>query len=390
MSRCDVAVVGAGLAGLWTARLLAEAGARVTLLDQRRSVDQQIRTTGIFVRRTLEDFDLPAGCMGPGIRHVVLATPSGSALALESPRVEFRIAHMAALYRTLLDRALTAGVIWRPGVGCRSLRHEGGLQLLRLGGAREASLAARFVIGADGARSRVASMLGLSHNREWIVGVEDIYRGLPLSGPPSLHCVLSPRFAPGYLAWCVNDGREVHIGVGGYAGRFEPLASLEAFRASLQVPWDWEQETRVERRGGWIPVGGILPNIASPAGLLVGDAAGAVSPLTAGGLDPCLRLSELAARVTVNYLDGGGTAALADYDGTRFRRRFRNRLLLRRLLAGIPAPLLSRATAASLDSAIFGALARKVFFGRGSFPEVPRWDPGIRLVSRAPALPDVA
>jgi hypothetical protein len=47
----------------------------------------------------------------------------------------------------------------------------------------------------------------------------------------------------------------------------------------------------------------VLPRIACARGLLVGDAAGAVSPLTAGGLDPCLRLSALAAAVAVDFLD---------------------------------------------------------------------------------------
>ena len=54
---------------------------------------------------------------------------------------------------------------------------------------------------------------------------------------------------------------------------------------------------RVERHRGPIPVGGVLRRISSGRGLLVGDAAGAVSPLTAGGLDPCVRISEQAAAV---------------------------------------------------------------------------------------------
>jgi hypothetical protein len=101
-------------------------------------------------------------------------------------------------------------------------------------------------------------------------------------------------------------------------------------------------------------------------------------------------LSELAARVTVRYLDCGGTAALGAYDGACFRRRFRSRLLLRRLLAGMPEPVLARLTAWSMESAPFRSLARRVFFGRGSFPDVQRWDPGIRLLSRAPVLPGAA
>jgi flavin-dependent dehydrogenase len=124
-----------------------------------------------------------------------------------------------------------------------------------------------------------------------------------------------------------------------------------------------------ERRGGRIPVGGVLPRIACARGLLVGDAAGAVSPLTAGGLDPCIRLSALAARVTGEYLASGDEAALAPYSGTGFRRRFASRLALRRVLSAVRSPLLAELGCAALRTPPLRRLASHVFFGRGSFPD---------------------
>ena len=34
--------------------------------------------TGIFVRRTLEDFDIPEDCLGPAVRHVALYSPAAA------------------------------------------------------------------------------------------------------------------------------------------------------------------------------------------------------------------------------------------------------------------------------------------------------------------------
>lgn len=143
-----------------------------------------------------------------------------------------------------------------------------------------------YLIGADGSNSRVARHLKLESNSEWIVGVEDVLAHVPLQGPPRTHCFLDPALAPGYLAWIAHDGEQAHIGVGGYPGMFDPAQALEEFRTSLSEIIDLRHATWIERRGGRIPVGGVLRNISNGRGLLVGDAAGAVLPLTAGGLDP--------------------------------------------------------------------------------------------------------
>ncbi len=383
----DVVIIGAGLAGLQLARLLARSGdVRVLLVDRKRTLDEAIHTIGIFVRRTLEDFDLPESCLGAPVRHVALYSPSRRrVLRLESPHEEFRVGRMKQLYARYLEEALRDGAEWSPAtryVGSEALttataesattttKAHGSVVHLESGG-RAWSVRARVLVGGDGAQSRVARDLGLDLNREWIVGVEDVWRGVPLAGaPPCFHCFLDTRLAPGYLAWVVNDGEETHLGVGGYAARFDPVRALEEFRASVEGMFDFSRAEKIERRGGRIPVGGVLRRIACERGLLIGDAAGAVSPLTAGGLDPCLRLSSLAASVIADYVATNDTATLARYEGEKFRARFASRLWMRRVLSGIRQPALLELACASLRLAPLKPLAWHVFFGRGSFPDV--------------------
>lgn len=374
MEKYEVVIVGAGLAGLQSARLLARKGVRVLLVDRKSSPAESVHTTGIFVRRTLEDFDLPESCLGRPVRHVTLYSPARRALKLESTRDEFRVGRMARLYEHYLEDALRAGAVWSPSTRYAWLEDGGAARgsVVRLErGGRACEVEARFVVAADGARSRVGEDLGLDANSEWIVGVEDVFEGVPLEGEPRFHCFLDPRIAPGYLAWVVHDGEEAHVGVGGYAARFDPLKALESFRASLAGLFDMSRARKVERRGGRIPVGGVLRRIANARGLLVGDAAGAVSPLTAGGLDPCMRLSSLAAEVAAEYVKTEDVATLARYSGEQFRARFVSRLWMRRVLRGATGhAALVEAACAVMRVPPLSAVAWQVFFGRGSFPDV--------------------
>ena len=371
MEPFDVIIIGAGLAGLQCARLLGRKGLRVLLADRKTSLDQRIHTTGIFVRRTLQDFDLPEDCLGPTIRRVSLYSPRHRALHLESAHAEYRIGKMARLYQRYLNQCIHSGVEWIPGATyLDSLESgEGSIVRLRVGSTTH-SIKTRLLIGGDGACSRVAGDLQLDLNRQWIVGVEDVYSGVTLGGGPQLLCFLNPQLAPGYIAWIAYDGEEAHVGVGGYPNRFDPTSALDEFHRRIHDIVDLQAGSRIERRGGRIPVGGVLKKIANKRGLLIGDAAGAVSPLTAGGLDPCMRLSTLAANVASAYLSNGNAAVLGHYSGEQFRSKFTSRLWARRIASSVRSPALAEIICGVMRLPGASRLAARVFFGNGSFPDV--------------------
>jgi flavin-dependent dehydrogenase len=359
-STTDIAIIGAGLAGLRCARLLAGRGLRVVMLDRKASIAGPVHTTGIFVRKTWEDFPLPEEQLGPAIRDVVLYSPTRRSMKLRADRDEFRVGRMGWLYLQLLDQCSKAGVRWIPSARVTACDADG-VTFIRNG--RTERLRARFIVGADGARSVIAQQLGLDRNQDMLLGVEEIVA--PISREPVLHCFLDPKLAPGYIAWVANDGDEAHVGVAGYARGWDASKALQAFRESLP----FRVGRPLERRGGLIPVNGILRRIASPHGLLIGDAAGAVSPLTAGGLDGAMRLSTFAADVIATYLETGDPAVLRQYTGDRFRARILTRKWMRHAMRlASSSPSMMELAFASLRFA--WPIAQHIFFARGSFPDV--------------------
>ncbi|HNQ14353.1 MAG TPA: NAD(P)/FAD-dependent oxidoreductase [Pyrinomonadaceae bacterium] len=370
----DVVIVGAGLAGLQCAKLLARRDAKVLLVDRKSDLTAGVHTTGIFVRKTLEDFDFPAGTLGRAVRDVSLYSPRLKRIDLASDKDEFRVGKMGTLYRSMLDESVDSGVEFMSGTryvsatGAQASRLRNiNVKLEKEGKALEVHT--KVLIGADGARSRVARDLGLDENSEWIVGYEEVFQSKGVE-EPRLHCFLDAKLAPGYLAWIADDGEEIHIGVGGYPADFNPREALRSFKDKTRCLIDLTNSELTESRGGRIPVGGVLRRIACERGLLIGDAAGAVSPLTAGGLDPALRLSKFAAEVVSRRLATNDPRVLLSYSGELFRARFVSRLWMRRIIKSFSNQALLEASFAILRTRVGSSFAKHVFFGRGSFPDV--------------------
>lgn len=417
MKSFDVIIIGAGLAGLQCAKLLGTRGVKVLLVDRKNDLTKGIHTTGIFVRKTFEDFDFPVGTLGKAVRKVKLYSPKLKQVNLESEKDEFRVGKMGVLYESLLQDCKNTGVQFANGtryvsselrtgargvspLACvrknakafdkkstsfvakafsRSRAHASedacapvGETIIKLEKNGEIfEVKTKILVGADGAVSRVAKDLGLDENKEWIVGYEEVYERGENTGEAVLNCFLDAKLSPGYLAWIADDTEEIHIGVGGYPSVFNPREALKMFKnKTIGKIIDVSGAKLKEARGGRIPVGGILKSIASTHGLIIGDAAGAVSPLTAGGLDPCLRLSAFATDVIVESLQKNDPEILLNYSGKLFRTRFISRLWMRRVIATFTNQTLLELGFKFLRSKIGQKFAKHVFFGRGSFPDV--------------------
>jgi flavin-dependent dehydrogenase len=309
----DIVVVGAGFAGLRCAHRAAELGLHVRILERMQEPGARVHTTGLLVQEVVERLAPPRSLIRR-IERMRLHAPDLRHMDVEAPGYGFHATDTRGLMRWLAACALESGAELRCGTTFRDAhRRRGWIEL------PEHGLRTRWLVGADGPRSQVARCFGLEENTRFLVGVEEEVCGLSLPSD-QLHCFLDARLAPGYFGWLF---RGVHgVSQVGVAARLPQRPDLDGLVSKLSGTMDFRLATRLGRRGGLIPVGGPLRRWHAPGVLLAGDAAGLVSPLTAGGIHAAIDHGERIAEAMAQQLRRPSFDVIAAIEARnpRFRR----------------------------------------------------------------------
>lgn len=303
MKNMDCAVVGASFAGLACATALARAGMRVTVLEKKTDAGEKLHTTGIIVKDAIDQValldGLPADLVrringvrlyAPNLRFVDLTAPGYYFLATDTPQVMRWLAARAEeagariAYRTLFKKAE---------------RTQSGFDLDEMG-------TVRFLVGADGPNSQVARAFGLGQNKKFLLGVEYEYSGVEIDEPDRLHCFIDRGLAPGYIGWVVAGVGVVQVGLARrvQSDRLPATEAMSAFLEKIAPIFNFGRVQPASVRAGLIPCGGVVKPVAARRVMLVGDAAGMVSPVTAGGIHTALKHGSAAGHAIADYLRG--------------------------------------------------------------------------------------
>lgn len=326
---CDVLVVGASFAGAACALAAARAGLRVTVLERKADPGERLRTTGIVVKEAAEQTWLnraPSDCLHR-VERVRLYSPRLRSLALNAPGYYFLTTDTPRLMRWLADELRRNGVDLRLGASFTQARRDGdGWQVEGVSqGLLPIACRARCLVGADGAKSRVAERAGLGRVSEFLYGIEYEFAGARLPEPDALHCFVSKRYAPGYIGWVAQNPTGVQAGL---ALRHDPerarVPDIDGFLARVGslvgLPADAEPDST---RAGLIPCGGPVFPLARDGALLTGDAAGIVSPVTAGGIHSAWAHGWTLGQALAAHVRSGGPAPeqVAIDNAPRFRTK---------------------------------------------------------------------
>ena len=281
----DVLVVGAGPAGSTAARVAAEGGARVLLVDAARFPRYKTCGGGL-IGTSLRA--LPPEALAVVERRVDRVTFSlrgGRSRRVRSTRPFLAMVDRERFDQALVDAAVAAGVEFRDHVRVRSVEQRGDAVAVRTDAGE---LAAAVVIGADGASGVIGRHVGVRIARTDL-GLELELADTGEDWARRVH--LDWGKDPGTYGWVFPKDGHLTVGVIERKGRGDATrAYLDRFVAGLGLA---EREvlrssghlTRWRRPGSPVSRGRVL---------VVGDAAGLLEPWSREGISFALRSGALA------------------------------------------------------------------------------------------------
>jgi flavin-dependent dehydrogenase len=316
----DAIVVGARCAGAPTARLLAERGYRVLLVDRSTFPSDTLSTLviqpkGVAALKRWGLYDAVVATGAPEIENFCF--DFGPIVITGSPRPIDGNATAIAPRRTVLDKLLVdaaaaAGVEVREGYTVDEVVVEDGTVVGIRGhadGGGEQTDRARVVIGADGHNSRIARAVDADRYHEKPVLENAFYtywRDLPVERFTTVI-----RGDRGFAAIPTNDDLTLLLVGCPFAGAADFRRDVEGnYLAAIARDPEWSERvagaTRVERfTGGGVP--NFFRKPYGPGWILVGDAGYTKDPITAQGIADAFIGAERVAVALDEVWSGGGT-----------------------------------------------------------------------------------
>lgn len=317
----DAVVVGGGPAGATAAHDLARAGRSVMLLDRGGRIKP---CGGAVPPRLLEEFEIPESLLVAKVNCARMVSPTSQ--EVDMPINGFvGMVDREGFDEWLRERAEAAGAVRCTGRFETIERDENGAThvVYRTGSSRDDSrthrVAARVVIGADGARSEVARQsIEEAHSIPFVAAYHEI-----VSSPPQgshdfdgrrCDVYYQGELSPDFYGWIFPHGDCTSVGVGTANKGFSMRAAVGKLRRNAGM----EDSRLIRREGAPIPLKTLKRWDNGRDVVLAGDAAGAVAPASGEGIYYAMFTGRLAADAVDEFCRTGRPKALRSA-----RRRFR-------------------------------------------------------------------
>jgi digeranylgeranylglycerophospholipid reductase len=308
--KVDVLVVGGGPAGLVAARVAAERGCEVLLVERDPAIGLPVRCGEGVGAKGIEEFLDPENGSAPWvskrITRVEFRSPNGSVVRVGHGDIGY-VLDRSRFEPVLAEQAGAAGACVRVGAEVTGLSRDGPLWVATINGDEHVS--ARLVIGADGVESMVGRWAGID-TRVRAKDMESCAQVLLDDvdiDPEAIVLHFGNDIAPGGYAWIFPKAdRSANVGLG--------VVALRARRSALgyldeYVSATFPRSTPRVRTVGGVIVQTTVKSCVADGLLLCGDAAHMINPLSGAGIVNGMKAGRMAAETAAEAIAEGNTSA---------------------------------------------------------------------------------
>ena len=276
----DVVVVGGGPAGSTAARACAEKGLLTLLVEEHASVGIPVQCAGLLSLDAFRECGVSDRSILQRVYGARIVGNDGieASFAADNPRAY--VVDRMVLDREMAEEAAAAGSLVMVKTTATALSGQK-LTVQGPGGTRQIPF--RMLIAADGPRSSIARMRGVSRSPVYLAGIQ---AELPYR-TDERRVELYPHASEDFFGWVIPSGEgRARVGLCGLSdvrSRFEKFIS----------PFG---KTSLHLVTGTIPLG-VMPRTFADRTLFVGDAAGFAKPTSGGGIYTGVRSAKHAAEI---------------------------------------------------------------------------------------------